>query len=207
MGALSDKAKERSSRPRATKPEPSPVRERQIEENKDFARECQNHGADGRGIAGASKRVNDRTYVTTPSGKPETWAEEDQKKQAVAKRRASDSIREVGPSGNEEIIKVAGDSAKETKQIVHRTGVDALWDALFGKPSQQKDRAIEKAIEDNEGDDDEPEFLTRAEQIRREEAANKAERLAQKSMDTSTAEVPAEAIEEASEGFKFFLFF
>ena len=173
MGALSDKAKQRSTQSRATKPEPSPVRQIQINENKDFAKECQDHGADGKGIAAASKRVNDRTYTTTPNGKPETWPKEDQQKQAAAKRRASDDIRAIGPFGNEEIIKVAGDSAAETRGLVNRVGIDAVWDVLFGKPSQQAEEAIEEAIEDGQSDD-EPEFLTRAEQIRRDEAARRS---------------------------------
>ena len=174
MGALSDKAKQRSTQSRATKPEPSPVRQIQINENKDFAKECQDHGADGKGIAAASKRVNDRTYTTTPNGKPETWPKEDQQKQAAAKRRASDDIRAIGPFGNEEIIKVAGDSAAETRGLVNRVGIDAIWDVLFGKPSQQAEEAIEEAIEVAP---DEPPFETRLQQIKREEAERKAAEL------------------------------
>ena len=173
MGALSDKAKERSSRPRATKPEPSPVRERQIEENKSFARECQDKGCDGQGIAGASKEVNDKTYISTPKGKPETWTEEEQQRQAIAKKRATKALQDKEPYGNRDVRKVAGESAKESKQLVNEKGVDSVWDWLFGKPSPQADEAIAKALEEADETDDEPEFLTRAEQIRREEAALK----------------------------------
>jgi hypothetical protein len=48
-----------------------PSKERQIEQNKDFARECQDKGCDGQGLGNASKEVNDKTYTYTPKGKPE----------------------------------------------------------------------------------------------------------------------------------------
>ena len=88
MGALSDRSKRSARTPKAV----SPVRERQIEQNKDFARECQDKGCNDEGIRGASKEVNDKTYVSTPKGKPETWTEEEQQRQAIAKKRATRAL-------------------------------------------------------------------------------------------------------------------
>jgi hypothetical protein len=149
------------------------VREVQVRENKDFARECQNRGCDGPGIAGASKEVNDKTYTSTPKGKPETWTQEEQERQAIAKKRATKELQDKEPFGNREVRRVAGESAKESRQLVNENGVDTVWTWLFGKPSPQADEAIAEALEATDSSSDEPEFLTRAEQIRREEAALK----------------------------------
>jgi hypothetical protein len=170
MGALSDGAKKRSKTPKAV----SPVREEQVKQNKDFARECQDRGCDRPGIAGASKEVNDKTYTVTPKGTPETWNEEEQQRQAIAKKRATKELQDKEPFGNREVRRVAGESAKESRQLVNEKGIDTVWKWLFGKPSPQADEAIAEALEETEATtDDKPEFLTRAEQIRREEAALK----------------------------------
>ena len=203
MGALSDRAKTRASQPKATKPERSPVREIQVQENKRFAKECQDHGCDGSGIAEASKKVNDKTYVVTPSGKPETWTEEEKQRQAIGKRKASDDIVAIGPQGTREVVKVAGDAAKEAKQLVNEHGVDAMWSFFFGK----KTGPVEEPTIEADTSSDEPEFLTRAEQIRREEAANKADRLAQQAADTPIAEATTETVPDREEQFKAFFFF
>ena len=200
MGALSDGAKKRSRTPKAV----SPVRERQVKENKDFARECQEKGCDQPGIAGASKEVNDKTYVSTPKGKPETWTEEEQQRQAIAKKRAARALQDKDPYGNRDVQRVAGESAKESKQLVNEKGVDNVWDWLFGKPSPQADEAIADALEQVHDTDDEPEFLTRAEQIRREEAALK------ESLKSSGGSGGGDAIEAdppEEKPFKFFVFF
>jgi hypothetical protein len=102
------------------------VREVQVRENKDFARECQNRGCDGPGIAGASKEVNDRTYTSTPKGKPETWTQEEQERQAIAKKRATKELQDKEPYGNREVRRVAGESAKESRQLVNENGVDTV---------------------------------------------------------------------------------
>jgi hypothetical protein len=149
------------------------VREEQVKQNKDFARECQDRGCDRPGIAGASKEVNDKTYTVTPKGKPETWTEEEQQRQAIAKKRATKELQDKEPFGNHEVRRVAGESAKESRQLVNEKGVDTVWKWLFGKPSSQADAAIAEALEETEATTDEPEFLTRAEQIRREQAALK----------------------------------
>jgi hypothetical protein len=149
------------------------VREEQVKQNKDFARECQDRGCDRPGIAGASKEVNDKTYTVTPKGTPETWTEEEQQRQAIAKKRATKELQDKEPFGNREVRRVAGESAKESRQLVNEKGVDTVWKWLFGKPSPQADEAIAEALEETEATTDEPEFLTRAEQIRREEAALK----------------------------------
>ena len=200
MGALSDGAKKRSRTPKAV----SPVRERQVKENKDFARECQEKGCDQPGIAGASKEVNDKTYVSTPKGKPETWTEEEQQRQAIAKKRATRALQDKEPYGNHDVRRVAGESAKESKQFVNEKGVDNVWDWLFGKPSPQADEAIAEALEETNETDDETEFLTRAEQIRREEAALK------ESLKSSGGSGGGDAIEAdppEEKTFKFFVFF
>jgi hypothetical protein len=145
------------------------VREVQVKENKRFATECQNHGCDGKGIAAASSEVNKKTYTVTPSGKPETWTEEEQQRQAIAKRKASDDIVAIGPQGTREVVKVAGDAAKEARQLVNHHGVDAIWDFFFGK----KTGPVEEPTIESSDETEEPEFLTRAEQIRREQAALK----------------------------------
>ena len=191
MGALSDGAKKRSRTPKAV----SPVRQIQKEQNKDFARECQEKGCDDAGIAGASKEVNDKTYVSTPKNKNlDNWTEEEQQRQAIAKKRATRALQDKEPYGNRDVRRVAGESAKESKQLVNEKGVDNVWDWLFGKPSPQADEAIAEALEEADETDDEPEFLTRAEQIRREEAALK--------------ESGDAIVDEAEEKpFKFFVFF
>ena len=200
MGALSDGAKKRSRTPKAV----SPVRERQVKENKDFARECQEKGCDQPGIAGASKEVNDKTYVSTPKGKPETWTEEEQQRQAIAKKRATRALQDKDPYGNRDVQRVAGESAKESKQLVNEKGVDNVWDWLFGKPSPQADEAIAEALEETNETDDETEFLTRAEQIRREEAALK-ESLKSSGGSGGSDAIEADPPEEKT--FKFFVFF
>lgn len=168
MGALSDGAKKRSKTPKAV----SPVREEQVKQNKDFARECQDRGCDRPGIAGASKEVNDKTYTVTPNGKPETWTEEEQQRQAIAKKRATKELQDKEPYGNREVRRVAGESAKESRQLVNEKGVDSVWEWLFGNPSAQADESIEEAVEETQ-EIQEPAFLTRAEQIKREQAALK----------------------------------
>ena len=190
MGALSDGAKKRSRTPKAV----SPVRDVQIKENKDFARECQDKGCDGPGIRGASKEVNDKTYVSTPKGKPETWTEEEQQRQAIAKKRATRALQDKVPYGNRDVRQVAGESAKESKQLVNENGIDKVWGWIFGKSSPQADEAIVKALEETDETDDEPEFLTRAEQIRREQAALK-----------ESSDAIVDEVEEKP--FKFFVFF
>lgn len=169
MGALSDRTKKSARTPKAV----SPVREEQIKQNKDFARECQDRGCDRPGIAGASKEVNDKTYTSTPKGKPEDWTEEEQQKQVIAKKRATKELQDKEPFGNREVRRVAGESAKESRQLVNKKGVNNVWEWLFGKPSPKNDDAIADALEQVDDTDDEPEFLTRAEQIRREQAALK----------------------------------
>ena len=200
MGALSDRSKKSARTPKAV----SPVRDVQIKENKDFARECQNKGCDGPGIAGASKEVNDKTYTYTPKGKPETWTEEEQQRQAIAKKRATRALQDKEPYGNRDVRRVAGESAKESKQLVNEKGIDNVWDWLFGKPSPQADEAIAEALEETNETDDEPEFLTRAEQIRREEAALKE---SLKSSGGSGGNDAIEADPPEEKTFKFFVFF
>lgn len=168
MGALSDGAKKRSKTPKAV----SPVREEQVKQNKDFARECQDRGCDGQGIRNASKTVNDKTYTVTPKGKPETWTEEEQQRQAIAKKRATKELQDKEPYGNREVRRVAGESAKESRQLVNEKGVDSVWEWLFGNPSAQADESIAEAVEETQ-EIQEPAFLTRAEQIKREQAALK----------------------------------
>ena len=200
MGALSDRSKRSARTPKAV----SPVRQIQKEQNKDFARECQEKGCDDAGIAGASKEVNDKTYTYTPKGKPETWTEEEQQRQAIAKKRATRALQDKEPYGNHDVRKVAGESAKESKQLVNENGVDKVWDGLFGKPSPQADEAIAEALEETNETDDEPEFVTRAEQIRREEAALK------ESLKSSGGSGGGDAIEAdppEEKTFKFFVFF
>lgn len=204
MGALSDRAAQRRTEPRATKPERSPVRDIQIKENKDFARECQDKGCDGQGIAGASKEVNDKTYTYTPKGKPETWTEEEQQRQAIAKKRATRAIQDKEPYGNSDVRRVAGESAKESKQLVNEKGVDNVWTWLFGKPSPQADESIDKALEEADESSDEPEFLTRAEQIRREEAALKESLKSSNSSGNNAIEADPPVEEKP---FKPFIFF
>ena len=200
MGALSDRSKRSARTPKAV----SPVRERQIEQNKDFARECQDKGCNDEGIRGASKEVNDKTYTYTPKGKPETWTEEEQQRQAIAKKRATRALQDKDPYGNRDVQRVAGESAKESKQLVNEKGVDNVWDWLFGKPSPQADEAIAEALEETNETDDEPEFLTRAEQIRREEAALK-ESLKSSGGSGGSDAIEADPPEEKT--FKFFVFF
>ena len=176
----------------------------QVKENKDFARECQDKGCDGAGIAGASKEVNDKTYTYTPKGKPETWTEEEQQRQAIAKKRATRALQDKEPYGNRDVRRVAGESAKESKQLVNEKGIDNVWDWLFGKPSPKNDDAIADALEQVDDTDDEPEFLTRAEQIRREEAALK------ESLKSSSGSGRSDAIEAdppEEKPFKPFFFF
>ncbi len=200
MGALSDGAKKRARTPKAV----SSVRDIQVKENKDFARECYERGCDTPGISGASKEVNDKTYTYTPKGKPETWAEEEQQRQAIAKKRATRALQDKDPYGNRDVRRVAGESAKESKQLVNEKGVDSVWDWLFGKPSPKNDDAIADALEQVDDTDDEPEFLTRAEQIRREEAALK------ESLKSSGGSGGSDAIEAdppEEKPFKFFVFF
>lgn len=181
------------------------MRERQIEENKDFARECQDKGCDGAGIAGASKEVNDKTYISTPKGKPETWTEEEQQRQTIAKKRATRELQDKEPYGNREVRRVAGESAKESRQLVNEKGVDKVWEWIFGKPSPKNDEEIADALEETDASSsDEPEFLTRAEQIRREEAALK-EQL--KSSGSSGGSDAIEADPPEEKPFKPFFFF
>jgi hypothetical protein len=145
------------------------VRAVQKEENKKFARECQDHGCDKEGIAAASKAVNKNTYTVTPKDKNlDNWTEEEQQRQAIAKRKASDDIVAIGPHGNHEVTKVAGDAAKEAKQLVNHHGVDTIWEFFFGKKTGPVE---EPTIESEEPE--EPEFLTRAQQIAKEQAALK----------------------------------
>lgn len=169
MGALSDGAKKRSKTPKAV----SPVREEQVKQNKDFARECQDRGCDRPGIAGASKEVNDKTYTSTPKGKPETWTQEEKQRQAIAKKRATKALQDKEPYGNRDVRRVAGDSSKESRQLVNDNGVDTVWTWLLGKPSPQADESIAEALEASDSLSDEPEVLTRTEQIKREQTALK----------------------------------
>lgn len=157
------------------------------------------HGCDKDGIAAASGEVNKKTYTVTPAGTPDKWSEEDQQRQAIAKRKASDDIVAIGPQGTREVVKVAGDAAKEAKHLVNDHGVDTVWDFFFGKKAGPvEDLTIEDAT------DDEPEFLTRAEQIRREQAALK------ESLKSSGGSGGGDAIEAdppEEKTFKFFVFF
>ena len=168
------------------------MRERQVIENKDFARECQDHGCDGLGIRNASKEVNDKTYTYTPKGKPETWTEEEQQRQAIAKNRATKSLKDLDPYGPLDVQKVAGESAKESKHLVNEKGVDTIWDWLFGASSRQDEE--DQDLSSSSETAAEPEFLTRAETIRREQSSLK-----------ESGEPPLDELEEPP--FKFFIFF
>ena len=174
------------------------MREVQVKENKRFAKECKDHGCDKDGIAAASGEVNRKTYTVTPAGTPDKWSEEEQQRQAIAKRKASDDIVAIGPQGTREVVKVAGDAAKEAKHLIHDHGVDTIWDFFFGK----KTGPVEEPT--IEASTDELEFLTRAEQIRREEAALK------ESLKSSGGSGGGDAIEAdppEEKPFKFFVFF
>jgi len=188
MGALSDGAKKRARTQKAV----SPVRKIQTEANKLFARECQDRGCDTPGIVGASKEVNDRTYTATPKGKPERWTEEEQQRQAIAKKRATKAIQDKEPYGSRDVRQVAGDSATESKHLVNEKGVDNVWAWLFGAPWRQSDAGTESPV--LEPIAAEPEFVTRAEQIRRDQAALKA-----------SGDPPIDELEEKP--FKFFIIF
>jgi hypothetical protein len=190
MGGLSDGAKKRSKEPRAV----SPVRAVQSRENKRFAEECENHGCHGRDIAIPSAAVNTRTYGVTPSGKPDQWSEEDQKKQAIAKRKASESISAIGPNGTAEVTQVAGDAAREAKHLVNRHGTTTVWEHIFGKRS-----APVEPLEVDDDSDDSPLIETRMDQIRRIEADKKAQ--LNESFDTEPDAEPDE------KPFKFFIWF
>ena len=80
-----------------------------------------------------------------------------------------------------------------------------MWGWIFGKPSPQADEAITDALEERDESSDEPEFITRAEQIRREEAALK------ESLKSSGNSGGGDAIETdppvEEKPFKLFIFF
>jgi len=168
------------------------VRKIQTEANKLFARECQDRGCDTPGIVGASKEVNDRTYTATPKGKPERWTEEEQQRQAIAKKRATKAMQDKEPYGSRDVRQVAGESATESKRLVNEKGIDSVWAWLFGAPWCQPDDGTESPV--LEPIAAEPEFVTRAEQIRRDQAALKA-----------SGDPPIDELEEKP--FKFFIIF
>lgn len=188
MGALSDGAKRRAKSPKAV----SPTRTIQVYENKDFARECYERGCDQPGISGASKEVNDRTYTYTPKGNPGTWTEDEQQRQAIAKKQATKALQDKDPYGNRDVRSVARDSAIESKHLVNDKGVFSVWAWLFGTAPPPGEEILESPIESEI--EIEPEFVTRAEQIRRE----------QKALKESGAAIVDEL---EGEPFKFFIFF
>ena len=188
MGALSDGAKRRAKSPKAV----SPIRTIQVRENKDFARECYERGCDQPGISGASKEVNDRTYTYTPKGNPGTWSEDEQQRQAIAKKQATKALQDKDPYGNCDVRSVARDSAIESKHLVNDKGVFSVWAWLFGTAPPPGEEILESPIEPEM--EIEPEFVTRAEQIRREQKALK------ESGDPIVDELEGKP-------FKFFIFF
>lgn len=188
MRDLSDEAKKRASTPKAV----SLVRKIQTEANKLFARECQDHGCDTPGIVGASKDDNDRTYTATPKGKPETWTDEEQQRQAIAKKRATKAIQDKEPYGSRDVRQVAGESATKSKHLVNEKGVDTVCAWLFGASWCQSDDGTESPVLAPIAA--EPEFVTRAEQLRRDQAALKA-----------SGDPPVDELEEKP--FKFFINF
>lgn len=144
------------------------------------------------GIRNASKEVNDKTYTYTPKGKPETWTEDEQQRQAIAKNRATKSIKDLDPYGPLDVQKVAGESAKESKHLVNDKGLQTVWDWLFSEPLRLDESPEDPgSIEDPETN---PPFLTRAETIRRDQAALK-----------ESGDPPVDELEEKP--FKFFVFF
>lgn len=182
MGGLSDGAKKRQNRESA-------VRRVQKDENSRFSRTCGDKGADGKTIAIASKRVNDRIFPVTPDGTPDKWDERDQKNQAIAKRRATQRLEESDPQTSRDIVNAAGDGAAQARREVNQYGTDSMWDWLLGKRGEQP--ATEDPVEDS---DDSPIIETRMDQIRRTEAERKAQ---QKSIDDDPDE----------KTFKFFIWF
>jgi hypothetical protein len=194
MGALSDGARNRKNKDSA-------VRRVQKDENNRFKDACHDHGADGETITKASGRVNRRIFPVTPSGPLDKWDEEDQKKQAIAKRRATQRVKESDPQTSRDIIDAAGDGAAQARREINDHGVAPMWEWLLGKRGE---KPIVVDIPDDEPDDGEPEFLTRAEQIRREEAQRKKD--LQQQTDPPPIDPTAETKSD-DDSFKFFIFF
>jgi hypothetical protein len=133
MVSRRDKINQRSSQDRAVSPDR--VRKVQKEENVRYRTECEKRGFYGKEVSEPQKEVNKTLFggkENIPAGGPDDWSSSDQKKQTIAKKRATDAIVEKDIKGKKPIIEVSVEETAKAKREIEKDGVDRLWDFLFG---------------------------------------------------------------------------